>query len=772
MKSKINEFQKIKSKTMSKKIYLLLLLVTGFVNAQVVNIPDANFKAKLLTSATTNNVAQTPEGINMKIDSNGDGNIQVTEALAVGKINVSISNISDLNGINAFTNLIRLVCSTNQLTNIDINLPNLKQFYCNENQLATLNVTDCPMLETLYCSNASITSLQVSGLTHLYYLDAHNNQLTSISLSNLPALLILDVNNNLLPALNLNGLTALWSLSCANNQLTTLDFTGVTSLKSIRCMSNQLTTLDFSGNPVFDDLFCGFNNLISINIKNGFQMTNTDSNWDGNPDLQFVCIDDNESAIVHDIIQFSDNPDANFNSYCSFISGGSYNTITGTMLFDGNNNGCDAGDFPNPYLKVKIDDGSTVSSTFTNTSGQYTFHTQSGNFALTPQIENPSFFTFTPATVTVNFPTVNNLTVVHNFCLTANGMHPDLEIILEANNIAPGFNTRQYLYIKNKGNQAHSGTVFYDFDGSHLSFLTSIPPANSVSTSQITWDYINLQPFETRIIGLNLYCNSPTDTPAVNLGDQLTFFATINPVTGDEFPDDNTFEANVIVSNSHDPNAKKCLEGDNVTPDNIGKYLHYNIDFENIGTENALNVVVKDTIDITKFDINSLQLIYASHPVNTKITGNVVEFIFEDINLPPSNIDPIGGHGNVLFKIRTLPNLTVGDEVSNTANIYFDYNAPVQTNNARTMFTQLAKPDFIKDSGITIAPNPTKNTIFVKAKNTIKSLQLFDIQGRILQTSIENNKETTLDISGEQDGVYFLKITTTNGSSTEKIIKE
>ena len=40
-----------------KKYYLLLLFVTSFVSAQIVNIPDANFKTKLLSAAPTNTVA-------------------------------------------------------------------------------------------------------------------------------------------------------------------------------------------------------------------------------------------------------------------------------------------------------------------------------------------------------------------------------------------------------------------------------------------------------------------------------------------------------------------------------------------------------------------------------------------------------------------------------------------------------------------------------------------------------------------------------------------
>jgi hypothetical protein len=54
----------------------------------------------------------------------------------------------------------------------------------------------------------------------------------------------------------------------------------------------------------------------------------------------------------------------------------------------------------------------------------------------------------------------------------------------------------------------------------------------------------------------------------------------------------------------------------------------------------------------------------------------------------------------------------------------------------------------------------------------LKSVQLFDVQGRILQTVIENKNSVKLDVSNKANGVYFLKITTEDGSNIEKVIKE
>jgi uncharacterized repeat protein (TIGR01451 family) len=63
---------------------------------------------------------------------------------------------------------------------------------------------------------------------------------------------------------------------------------------------------------------------------------------------------------------------------------------------------------------------------------------------------------------------------------------------------------------------------------------------------------------------------------------------------------------NQTVVGSFDPNDKTCLEGEIVSPELIGKNVHYLIRFENTGTANAENIVVTDYIDTTVFDINTL----------------------------------------------------------------------------------------------------------------------------------------------------------------------
>jgi hypothetical protein len=779
-----------------KNISLLLLFITGFVNSQSVNIPDANFKAKLLASDISNFIAYGSTGY-IKIDANNDGDIDFLEALAVTKLRISNASINDLTGIEEFTNLTYLDCNSNQLNALNISvltgltylkcsynaitfidfstLTNLQTLDCTQNQLSTLNINS-PSINQIIVSNNLFTNLNVSALSSLTLLSCNFNVLTSIETPN--TLVNLECSHNQLTDLDLTGYSQLTYLDCSSNQLSSLIVYGCYVLDFANVESNNFTTLDFSESST-RVLSCDNNPLLDyVNLKNGVlsQGTVTPSppvlSFSNLPLLKFVCVDEVEAELV---LLAGVNPTlVSISSYCTFVPGGNYNTITGTIQFDADNNGCDSNDSTHPYEKINILDGNNIpGSSFINSAGNYTFYTLGGNYLLTPEVQNPTYFTVSPPFSTINFPLLDNSTQTQNFCITANGVHPDLEIIIVPTTAArPGFDSEYKLIYKNKGNQTQTGTINLSFDDDRTDFVSSLPNVDNQSLNALLWNYSSIQPFETRVIDFTLNINSPVEIPAVNDGDILEFTSSINYALGDETPLDNVFELNQIVVNSFDPNDKTCLEGRFITPENVGKYVHYNINFENTGTADAINIVVKDVIDISKFDLSSIQLLYGSHPIETKLTGNSVEFIFKNINLPPSSIQPIGGHGNVLFKIKTLPTLLIGDVIANIANIYFDYNAPIETNEARSTIALLSNPSFIKDKSITVAPNPAKNKVVIAAKSNLKSIEFFDVEGRLLQTVLEDKTTSTLDISNKAKGVYFLKIITEAGSSVEKLIKE
>jgi hypothetical protein len=114
--------------------------------------------------------------------------------------------------------------------------------------------------------------------------------------------------------------------------------------------------------------------------------------------------------------------------------------------------------------------------------------------------------------------------------------------------------------------------------------------------------------------------------------------------------------------------------------------------------------------------------------------------------------------------------LVTGDSVNKSASIFFDYNFPVDTVPAVTTFASLSNSIFEFDNSISVYPNPTNSRININSDFNINSIEVYDVQGRVLETVLGNSK--TLDISGKQNGIYFLKITTDKGNKIEKIVKE
>jgi Leucine-rich repeat (LRR) protein len=254
---------------MLKKYAALTLFLWSLclvANAQIVNIPDANFKNAL---AYTSCVDLNGDGVgDVNADTNNDGEIQVSEALEVLRLNVNSRSIESLTGIEAFGNLQKLDCSQNQLTTLDVQaLTNLQDLDCSQNQLTILEVQAMTNLQALKCGFNQLTTLEVQGLTNLQYLSCYANQLTTLEVQPLTNLQNLSCYANQLTTLEVQGLTKLGILFCSQNQLTTLDVQGLTNLQSLHCSSNQITTLDVQGLTKLYNLDCLLNQLTTLNVQ-------------------------------------------------------------------------------------------------------------------------------------------------------------------------------------------------------------------------------------------------------------------------------------------------------------------------------------------------------------------------------------------------------------------------------------------------------------------------------------------------------------------------
>ncbi len=850
-----------------KKIYLIVCIIICTVfQAQTLNV-DAYLKTKLFTYGATSD----SNGNFITLDTNNDGQIQLSEASLVYKINLSdltnattslsvltefpnltelkltSPNISSNLVFSHYTNLQKLIFSGGTVGNVTIEncnalniaqlgasgniiniqntsvqevsvsningfnistVPNLKKLSIGSTTMTSLNLSNLPVLEEVNVSqNQFLTSINFAGDTALKKLELHHNKLNSLSIPNPSLVNYLSISFNLFQTFDATPYTGLGMFLANDNQITSLDFSSSPLIGMLYIYNNNLTTLTLHNNPILSYLYANNNhitniafdqakglkgiqvmnnsltnidlskqtildiadldnnlNLQTLNLKNG-KHNYLGVGFSNTPQLQYVCTDPIETSYVISQLASYNQPNAVVNSYCSFTPGGaSYFTLQGKTRYDMNANGCDINDVVKPFQKLNIlGQNIAISDAF----GSYSFPLTYGTNTISPMLENPSYFNISPPSFTTNFPTqVSPYT--QNFCLTANGTHHDLEVVILPITIAqPGSNAKYKILYKNKGTTTQSGTLSFNYNDDVMNFVNSSLAPNSQSTGILNWNFINILPFETREINLTFNLNTPTQTPPLNNSSVLHYNAQINGAT-DDTPLDNMFTLNQDVVNSYDPNDKTCLEGTSITQVQVGDYVHYLIRFENTGTANAQNIVIKDDIDGTKFDTSSLIALSASHNFVTKITANTVEFIFENIQLPYTTGN---NSGYISFKVKTKSTLNVGDSFSNKAGIYFDYNAPIITNNYTTTVQNVLGTSEIskENTAIFIYPNPVKDVLNIQSKNEFVKAEIYDATGRILiSTSVKGD---SINVSDLLKGNYIIKLSTKDKIFTQKFIK-
>ena len=138
-------------------------------------------------------------------------------------LDLSSTNLYDLDGIKDFRNLQTLYCNSNLISSIDVSgMTNLQELQCQNNSLTSLDVSGCSSLTQLVCDNNSLTTLDISECSSLTYLEAYNNSLTTIDISGSSLLTYLDLFNNSLTTLDISSLGNLSFLDCDENPGLTL----------------------------------------------------------------------------------------------------------------------------------------------------------------------------------------------------------------------------------------------------------------------------------------------------------------------------------------------------------------------------------------------------------------------------------------------------------------------------------------------------------------------------------------------------------------------
>ena len=345
-----------------------------------------------------------------------------------------------------------------------------------------------------------------------------------------------------------------------------------------------------------------------------------------------------------------------------------------------------------------------------------------------------------------------------------------------ASGFRPGVTSVLWLDIFNNGCTPQSGNVILVLD-TGVVFNSAYPAPNQQNGDTLIWNFANMD-FSSPHFKPYLYVN--TSTSLVIQGTQLTFDLLVTPLIGDADTSNNYKHCHFYIDNSYDPNEKLVYpEGDGPQ----GKIANnqtmtYTIHFQNTGNADARNVSILDTLD-TDLDFQSLHVVGSSHTVSSTylLNDNVVQFNFDNINLPDSGSNQLGSNGYVIYEIEQKPNLPSHTEIKNTAYIYFDFNPAIVTN---TVLNTIDLPTHIETtnankSNFTLYPNPAKQSVTIDLTGFGKDviILLYDNMGREMAAPLQRkNNAATLQIDKLKSGIYNIRLTEVGkGTACKSFVK-
>lgn len=446
------------------------------------------------------------------------------------------------------------------------------------------------------------------------------------------------------------------------------------------------------------------------------------------------------------------------------------NVVSGIVKYDANGDeNCGAGDAVLPGAEILVSiDGTFAYSIYTDANGEYTlYNLPDGVSTLNLQVVALAGFPAIPVLVEeVEFDAeTHEWDIAH--CLPQPAAVNDLAVTITPMSVArPGFDATYKLVVQNKGNAVvEDATVSLTFNDDRMNYLNSDFASPVVTTNNIVITLGDIAPYamQTGNIVFSVL------QPPVNMGGEtLAFTAVLSEVEDDATPDNNTGLLNQIIVNSFDPNDITVHEGEEIYQHQAEGYLTYTIRFQNTGTAEAVNVRLENTLD-ELLDWATFEPIASSHVNTVMRTDDQLEFKFDNINLPDDKANEPGSHGYVTYRIKPKSTFGVGNTVFNTAEIYFDFNPAIVTNTAKTTVIEMLG---VKENQLAVArlyPNPVQDQLHIAVQQgDLQTVNVYDLNGRLCLTS---TNALVVNTQALVAGMYFVKVTTTNGTATYKIMR-
>ncbi len=772
---------------MKKAIYLLILIF-GFYQsggAQIVNIPDANFKSFLLG--------------NTSINTNGDTEIQVSEAVAYNSgIWVSGQSISSLTGIEAFANITNLDCSNNSIMILDLSSNTaLTQVNANTNQLTQLNManganTSIGLGWFSASSNPNLTCIQVDDVnystTNWAAIDAQSSYSTNCNYpcdvyipdANFKAFLLgnTSINTNGDTEIQCSEATAfsgsmqcqgqsisdltgieafvnLTSLNAQGNDLISLDLNQNTALVSVFLTSNfDLEALSVSGATQLQTIQAGNCYLSSIDVSNNSNLTQLDVK--NNADLDSVDISNNPNVIILKVQNCS-------MIYLNAANGNNSNFLT----FEAQNN--------TNLTCIQVDDVAYSTTNWTNIDAAASFSTNCTS--CTVNIPDANFKSYLVGNTAINTNGDTEIQCSEASAFTGTINCPNLSIsdltgIEEFTTISNLFcNDNQ---LTGLDLSANTDLISLNCGSNQLTNLT-LPSGSNLKSFDCYSNNLSLLDL-TQNSGLELLDCSSNQLTDLNVSTNTgltTIYCSSNQLSTlnlNQLIDLVDVEVNNNALTSLSVGANPALQSLNCT-DNLISNLNLtsntflthlfcaenNISVLDLSQNTGLIELVCSINQLTALDVSA----------NTSLT----RIACTDNLLTALNVAN-GNNSNFLtFEAQNNSNLTciqVDDAAYSTAN-WTNIDAQTSFDTDCTSGLGLDVADKVE---VSIYPNPAAGLINIEAEGMIETLKIIDVSGAVVGEIKSPGSTVVYDSSALPAGLYIVQVTSFNGLYNKMFVKK
>ena len=352
------------------------------------------------------------------------------------------------------------------------------------------------------------------------------------------------------------------------------------------------------------------------------------------------------------------------------------------------------------------------------------------------------------------------------------GEMTEVDVEMQCPRLFSGQEFNYTVTVRNNGDALLNGFLVLNIDPS-LEFINADQPPLLVEAEQLVWRVEDMPPGTAQVF--NVEMKVPVFAGRNGLGPKICAIAELKTFGNDHSPEGGSSDEQMgkigvaddccqYVWTSYDPNditVRPTGFGDRGLLMEEDRELSYTIHFQNLGKAPAIDVVILDTLD-ADLDLASLEFVRSTHEYSVSLLNdNILEFRFENIQLPGKEADKDGSHGMILYRARLNSNLPPATEIHNRAAIYFDLNEPVLTNTVLNTVAETATDvvDFADQSVLELRSH--SNGLFVlHADGGLDGrLSVHSILGTtLLEQRLDGTSQTSIDLRGQPSGRYLLRV--------------